>query len=104
MAAFPVMRTLATIHLYRHFRADQGTYGTPCTFSIIIKDSRQIATGVQFIRDRNNTLGAEGNTKLAPLTQLTGNFNSSFHFSLHFSKLVRISLQLYSQIPVVTSF
>jgi hypothetical protein len=53
MAAFPVMRTLATIHLYGHFGADQDTNSTPGTFAIIIEDGRQITAGIQFIRGRN---------------------------------------------------
>jgi hypothetical protein len=46
IAAFPVIRTLATIHLYGNFGADQGTNCAAGTFSIIVKDCRQIAAGI----------------------------------------------------------
>jgi len=67
----PVIKTLATIHLYGHFGADQGTNSTPGTFAIIIEDGRQIAGSIQFIGGRNQSLGTERNTQFAALAQLT---------------------------------
>jgi hypothetical protein len=67
MAAFPVMRTLATIHLYSHFGADQRTNSAAGTFAIIIEDGRQIAAGIQFAGGGYQSLGAERDTEFAAL-------------------------------------
>jgi hypothetical protein len=81
MAAFPVIRTLATVHLYGHLRAYQRTNSASGTFPVIAENGRQIAGGIQFIRGGNQSLGAERNTQFAALAQLLGNFDSPFYVS-----------------------
>jgi hypothetical protein len=83
MAAFPVMRTLATIHLYSHFGTDQRTNSAAGTFAIIVKDSRQITAGIQFVGGGYQSLGAERDTEFAALAQLLRNFNRPFYIG-HF--------------------
>jgi hypothetical protein len=81
MAAFPVIRTLATIHLYGHFGADQGTNSAAGTFAIVIEDGRQIAAGIQLAGRGYQSLGTERDAELAALAQLSGNFDRPFHIS-----------------------
>src|SRR4030042_909472 len=81
IAAFPVIRTLATIHLFGYFGADQCTNSAAGTFAIIVEDGRQIAAGIQFIGGRYQFLGAERDTEFTALAQLLRNFDRSFHVS-----------------------
>jgi hypothetical protein len=69
------MRTLATVHLYGHFRTYYGADGTAGTFAAVIKGDRYIATGRQFIRQSDRPLGTKSYTDLASLAQLLVDFN-----------------------------
>jgi hypothetical protein len=84
MAAFPVISSLTTVHLYGHFRADQSANGTAGTFSVIAEDSRQVSGSIKFAGGGYQMLGTERDTKLTAFAQLLRNFDRPF-YSRHFS-------------------
>jgi len=81
IAAFPVISTLATVHLYGHFRADNGTGRAPGARAGILKDRMQITRGVELVRKRYQFFRAEEDADTASLAQFPVYFYSSFHGS-----------------------
>ena len=67
MAAFPVINTLATVHLYRHLRTDHRAGGAPCALTAVVKGRGQIARGIQLVRKHNHFFWAEKDAEFASL-------------------------------------
>ena len=85
MALFPFIKTLVTVHLYRHFGAHQSTDGTSGTLAVAIECGRLVAGSVEILYDINGALGAEGDAKLASLTKFLVDLYVSFsHCYCHY--------------------
>ena len=69
MALFPLIKTLVTVHLYRHFGAYQSTDGTSGTLAAAIECNRLVASSVYILCNINGALGAERDAKLTSLTK-----------------------------------
>jgi hypothetical protein len=78
MAALPVIRTLATINLYRHFGTDQCADSTACTFAVFAEGCRRVACGIHLIGLGDDVLGAEVDTNLAALAKLLVDLDIAF--------------------------
>jgi hypothetical protein len=78
MAALPVIRTLATVNLYRHFGTYQGADSAACALLVFAKGCRRVASGIDFTGLRDGVLGAEVYANLAALAQLLVDFDIAF--------------------------
>jgi hypothetical protein len=78
IAALPVMSTLATVNLYRHFGTYQGADGAACAFAVSVERSRGIACGIHLSGLRDDMLGAEADANLAALAKLLVYLYASF--------------------------
>jgi hypothetical protein len=70
IAALPVIRTLATVNLYSHFRTYYSTDGAAGAFAAGIERSWRIAAGIHFIGLRDSVLRAKVDANLATLAKL----------------------------------
>ena len=68
IALFPFIKTLVTVHFYRHFGAHQSTDGTPGAF-VAIEHGWLVASRVYILCKINGALGAERDAKLTSLTK-----------------------------------
>ena len=85
MVLFPFIKTLVTIHLYRHFGAHQSTDGTSSTLAVTIECDGLVTGSVEIICDINGALGAEEDAKLASLAKLLVYLYVSLnHFYCHY--------------------
>ena len=65
MAAFPLMSSLATVHLYGDFRADERTEAAACAFSVIAGSNWKVTSSINFFLRSNLGFRAKCNAKLA---------------------------------------
>ena len=78
MAALPVISTLVTIYLYRHFGAHQSTGSTAGTIAAVVKHGGLVTGSIEIFRYADGTLGAERDAKLAALAKFPVNLYVSF--------------------------
>ena len=103
MVLFPFIKTLVTIHLYRHFGAHQSTDGTSSTLAVTIECDGLVTGSVEILCDINGALGAEEDAKLASLAKLLVNLYVSlghgyFHYTVnraYLAMLQRIRLSVW---------
>jgi hypothetical protein len=78
IAALPVIRTLATVNLYRHFRTYQGADSAAGALLVLAKGCRRVASGIHFIGLGDRVLGAEVYANLAALAKLLVDLDIAF--------------------------
>jgi hypothetical protein len=78
IAALPVIRTLATVNLYRHFRTYQGADSASGALIVLAKGCRRVASGIHFAGLGDRVLGAEMDTNLAALAKLLVDLDIAF--------------------------
>jgi hypothetical protein len=70
IAALPVIRTLATVNLYRDLGTNQSADSAAGAFAVLVEGSRRIASGIDLTGLRDDMLGAEVDANLAALAKL----------------------------------
>jgi hypothetical protein len=80
IAAFPVIKALFTVDLYRYFRANRSAGSAAVAFTgFFHKTGRQISGCIQFIRMCDLLLGTECDAELTSLAKYLVNDDSSLH-------------------------
>jgi hypothetical protein len=79
MAAFPVISILATVHLYRHFRAYDSARRASGAFPALIERRGQIAGRIIRFRNSNQFFRTERDAEFTTLAQFLIDYNFSLH-------------------------
>jgi hypothetical protein len=84
----PVIRTLATVNLYRDLGTNQSADSAAGTFAVFVEGGRRIASGVHPTGLGDDMLGTEVDANLAALAKLLVDLDIAFGAHLKASNTI----------------